>query len=157
MGRERTGGRQRYSDKAICLDCAAKVSRQRVGQASSLTVRAASLPPIPKWSTGRSEEGNTGQGCPENRQAGSRTHMRCSKIRSRLFVLLSRTLGALHEDPFAGSTPSAVDRCGRRCKLEHLSRRQGQQPLLDAETDHAAQRHEAGSRLDVPYRGSGHQ
>ena len=46
-----------------------------MGQASSLTVRAASLPPIPVQTAGTRENLITGQGCPVNRQAGSLTHI----------------------------------------------------------------------------------
>ena len=41
-----------------------------VGQASSLTVRAASLPPVPSRRLRRNEHLNTGLGSPVNRQAG---------------------------------------------------------------------------------------
>ncbi len=64
-----------------------------VGQASSLTVRAASLPPVPKRVAHEQTHLNTGPGSPVNRQAGMpdsrwRTHsLRPGRFTIHIFVM----------------------------------------------------------------------
>lgn len=60
------------AERAVCFQGR---SRRPVGQASSLTVRAASLPSVPQGEARRKENLNTGHGWPVNRQAGCLTHV----------------------------------------------------------------------------------
>ena len=103
------------------------IRAQLVGQASSLTVRAASVPPVPPAGVRHCGIGNTGLGCPVNRQARMpapqarggcltlRQKRRCAQFIQR--ELWSAVLIRVHPCPSVVSRfPLLFNRCESSCR-----------------------------------------